>query len=147
MQACLLRQSVSEACCIFFDERQRIAKLQHKTAIDHVLARRTPMHVTLRARMRALDALGQARDQRNRNIAGIARCSGNLGEIEILGASETTDRIGSIAGNDADRCFRTGERCLEIEHPLDARPIGKNLAHRVGREEEIEYPVHRVAPA
>ena len=139
MHACLLRQNISETCYIFFNERQRVAKLQHKTAIDHVLARRAPMHVTWRTRMRSRNALGQSRNQRDRDIARVARCDGNLGEIEILRAAATTDRIGGIGGNHADRCFGARERCLEIEHSLNARPIGEDLTHRVGREERVKH--------
>ena len=51
--------------------------------------------------------------------------------------TEMLDRVRCIARDDADRRFRTSERGFEVEHPLNAHAIRKDLAHRIGQSKVV----------
>ena len=139
MHARLPRQRVGKTRGALVDQLERVTQLEHETGVDDVLAGRAPVHVAPRGRMRRRDARRELRDQRNREIARIARRGRHPREIEIVGAAATADRVGGVERNDADGRFGARERRLEVEHPLNAHAVGKSLPHRIRREEEVEH--------
>ena len=118
-----------------FDQRERIAQLQHEARIDDILARRAPVHVAFRLRCRRCDLARQRGDERDRQVARLARVARDRRDVESVGRAFACDRIGGRARDDADARLRLRERRFEVEHPRDARAVREDVAHRVGCEQ------------
>ena len=139
MFACLARERAGEPVEVRFNQRQRIAQLQHEPPVDDILARRAPMHVAFRLRSRCCNLARQRRDERNREVAGVARVARDRRKIEPVRRAFARDRVGRRGGNDADLRFRVRQRRFEVEHPRDACAVAEHVAHRVGGEQRIGH--------
>ena len=145
VQIDLDRQRGIETREIAFEESERIAQLQDERRVEDVLAGRTPVHVAARAGTRFADFFRERGDERNREIARIARRAGDRVAVVEPGATARRDDRGSVGGDDADAGVRSGKGRFDVEHSLHSRALVEERAHRVGREEPRHHVMRRAA--
>ena len=137
--------------------RERIdggAQIEHERGVDDVLAGGAPVDVARRLLVDLVDLRGQSLDQRDRDVAGIDRGLAEGGEVIVVGPARRPDGPRGVARDDSDQAFRPRQRCLNLEHALEALAIGEQRPHggageqgtEEGRAERVEHGAASLNP-
>ncbi len=59
--------------------------------------------------------------------------------VDLFGVAMAADLVGGLGGNDAEPRLDPGERRLDVEITLHARPVREHVAHRCGPEQVAEH--------
>ncbi len=123
---------------IRFEERERVAHLEHERRVHDVLRGRAPVHVRAGFGAREPDEFLRQRDD---GVADIFRPRDDRGAIEFGRArSGRGDRVGRPLRHDAEGRLGARERGLDVQHGLDPAFFREDRAHR---ERAVQPPEER----
>ncbi len=103
------------------DEIEGTSRDEHRSGVDHVLARRAPVYVAGCIGSRSLP---KSPDERLRGVADRSALLQQLAEVVELQAADVDDRVCRFGGHDACGRLCARERALDLEHRREPRLIG-----------------------
>lgn len=137
----LVRQGHGKTLQILLEQGQRATQLQHQAAVHGVLAGGAEVNVAFGLGVASRHLAAQRLDQGDRRVAGIGDRLGQCQRVVQLGAAGRLDRRHRRRGNHPDPRLGASQGGLEIEHALQAAPVGEHRAHRRRREVGVEQLV------
>ncbi len=126
-----------------FNQRQRLAQLQHQPGVHHILAGRAQVHVTLGAGIFSGNQFAQGLHQWNRRVP---RRGNRLTEgVHIVKRSQARlgNRCDGGLRNQPDPGLGPGQRRFEIQHALQTSLVAEHLGHAVSGEVSVEQLIAR----
>ena len=110
----LRRERSCEPVDVRFDQRERVAHLQHECRVDDVLARRTPVHVASGAGAAAATLRVNAETSGMARFPACARRGAIAATSNPSGVAFARDRSAAVARDDADARLRLRQRRFEV---------------------------------
>ena len=114
------------------DQIERLDRLQNESAIDHILAGRTPVNVLRRLGILPPHGLGKLLDQRQGQGPRLRGTRPKGLQVERLDPACGRDRPRCALRNQPAGRLRRGQRRLEIEHAPQTIFIAEDREHRAG---------------